>query len=126
MPCVRSTLFSRWGSGIDTVFRLKWSSNGIVSGGVVYCGQISLGLSVCGPMDGGVGLRIMWRSGENRGRRNPLQCGEVYDTIAGGNLRKNDDCGGIGMSLKIELKKSWHPEVCGIFARRFDPYLRQE
>ena len=55
-------------------------------------------------MDGGVGLRIMWRSGENRGRRNPLQCGEVYDTIAGGNLRKNDDCGGIGMSLKIELK----------------------
>ena len=58
-------------------------------------------------MDGGVGLRIMWRSGENRGRRNPLQCGEVYDTIAGGNLRKlrkNDDCGGIGMSLKIRLK----------------------
>ena len=55
-------------------------------------------------MDGGVGLRIMWRSGEGSSRRNPLQCGEVYDTIAGGNLRKNDDCGGIGMSLKIELK----------------------
>ena len=55
-------------------------------------------------MDGGVGLRIMWRSGKDSGRRNPLQCGEVYDTIAGGNLRKNDDYRGIGMSMKIELK----------------------
>ena len=47
------------------------------------CGRIGLVLSVCGLMDGGVGLRIMWRSGENRGRRNTLQYGGVYDTIAG-------------------------------------------
>ena len=38
-------------------------------------------------MDGGVGLRIMW-SGEDRGRRNPLQYGKVYDTIARKNQRK--------------------------------------
>ena len=83
MLCVRNTRFSRWGSGIDTVFRLKWLLNGIVNGGVVYYAQIGLGLSDCEPMDGGVGLRIMWRSGENRGRRNPLQYSEIYDTIAG-------------------------------------------
>ena len=77
MLCVLSTQFSRWGSGIDTVFRLKWLLNGIVSGGVVCCGRIGLGLSCCGLMDGGVGLRIMWRNREDRGRRNLLQCGEV-------------------------------------------------
>ena len=56
-------------------------------------------------MDDGVGLRIMWRSGENRGCRNPLQCGGVYDTIAREELvETDDDCGGIRMSLKIRLK----------------------
>ena len=55
-------------------------------------------------MDGGVGLRVMWRNGENRGRINPLQYGGVYDTIAAGNGWKNDDYRGIGMSLKIHLK----------------------
>ena len=80
-------------------------------------------LSDCEPMDGGVGLRVMWRNGENRGRINPLQCGGVYDTIAAGNGWKNDDYRGIGMSLKIHLKKSWYPKAGGVFARGFDPYL---
>ena len=82
MLCVPSTQFSRWDSGIDTASHLKWSLNGIASGGVVCCGQISLGRFDCGLMDSGVGLRIMWGSGENRGCRNPLQYREVYDTIA--------------------------------------------
>ena len=55
-------------------------------------------------MDGGVGLRVMWRSGKDSGRRIPLQCSGVYDTIAAGNGWKNDDYRGIGMSLKIHLK----------------------
>ena len=46
----------------------------------------------------------MWRSDEHRGRTKPLQSGGVYDTIVGRNFRKNDDCGGIDMSLKIRLK----------------------
>ena len=55
-------------------------------------------------MDGGVGLHIMWRNGENSGHRNPLQYSEIYDIIAAGNGWKNDDYRGIGMSLKIKLK----------------------
>ena len=46
----------------------------------------------------------MWRSGKDSGRRIPLQCSGVYDTIAAGNGWKNDDYRGIGMSLKIHLK----------------------
>ena len=105
MLCVRSTRSFRWGSGIDIDFRLRWSLNGILNGGVVYCGRIGLGRFGCGLMDGGVGLRIMWRNGEDSGRRNSLKCGGVCDTIAGKIQRKtDDDCGGIGMSLKIRLK----------------------
>ena len=104
MLCVHSTRFSRWVSGIDTVSRLRWSSNVIVNGGVVYCGQISSVLSDCEPMDGGVGLRVMWRNGENRGRINPLQYGGFMILSQRGMGGKNDDYRGIGMSLKIHLK----------------------
>ena len=73
-------------------------------------------------MDGGVGLRIMWRSGDHSGCRNFLKCGGVYDTIAGGQISwywlkftaetlsfweevTDDDSGGNGVRIKdIYLK----------------------